>query len=255
MPGLLIRATRSRTELGHASTSDVQEQAGRATGNTMASSNDPSNPGAEMDNVTTEREVRFEHSTNFAPLLSHLGISLLVSTYQAGKLVAVGSQGDTLTLSFHNFERAMGLALDGMDRIALGATNQVWLLRNARDLAPRIEPAGKHDACFLARSSRVTGDIQAHEMAWAGDELWITNTLFSCLCTLHEDYSFVPRWRPPFVSALAAEDRCHLNGLALENGCPRYVTVFGETDTPRGWRPTKASSGCLVDVPRPTFRS
>jgi uncharacterized protein (TIGR03032 family) len=79
--------------------------------------------------------------------------------------------------------------------------------------------------------------------------LWVVNTRFSCLCTLHPDYSFVPRWRPPFVSALAAEDRCHLNGLALVNGRPQYVTALGETDTPGGWRTGKAHGGCLLDVP------
>jgi uncharacterized protein (TIGR03032 family) len=66
---------------------------------------------------------------------------------------------------------------------------------------------------------------------------------------LHPDYSFVPRWRPPFISGLAAEDRCHLNGLAMVDGRPRYVTALGETDTPGGWRPTKAYGGCLMDVP------
>ena len=119
----------------------------------------------------------------------------------------------------------------------------------APDIAPRLEPAGRHDGCFLARTSHFTGDIHAHELAWAGDELWVVNTLFSCLCTLHEDYSFVPRWRPPFVTALAAEDRCHLNGLALAaTGPAAYVTALAETDTPEGWRPNKATGGCLIDV-------
>jgi uncharacterized protein (TIGR03032 family) len=86
-------------------------------------------------------------------------------------------------------------------------------------------------------------------MAWSGNELWIVNTYFSCLCTLAEEFIFVPRWRPPFITALAGQDRCHLNGLALENGKPRYVTALAETDTPQGWRPNKATSGCLIDVP------
>src|SRR5262249_26248602 len=64
----------------------------------------------------------------------------------------------------------------------------------------------------------------------------------------------VPRWRPPFVTALAAEDRCHLNGLALAAGergvsAPRFVSALGETDTPGGWRPNKAHGGCLIEVP------
>jgi uncharacterized protein (TIGR03032 family) len=61
-------------------------------------------------------------------------------------------------------------------------------------------------------------------------------------------YSFVPRWRPPFITTLTAEDRCHLNGLAMHNGQPKYVTALGQSDTPEGWRPNKANGGCLIDV-------
>ncbi len=194
------------------------------------------------------REVRYEHSRSFPALLEHLGASLLVSTYQAGKLFAVGARQGALALSFHNFEQAMGVAV-GRDRVAVGARNQVWTLRAAPDLAPRLDPAGYYDGCFLARSSHFTGDVHGHELAWVGDELWVVNTLFSCLCTLDAEHSFVPRWRPPFVSALAAEDRCHLNGLAVAGGVPKYVTALGETDAARGWRPGKATGGCLIDVP------
>src|SRR5260370_13336178 len=102
-----------------------------------------------------------------------------------------------------SFDRPMGLAADSR-RLALATRDQIWMLRNAPDIAPRVEPAGQHDACFLPRSCHVTGDIGVHELAWAGDELWIVNTRFSCLCTLDPDYSFVPRWRPPFITALAA---------------------------------------------------
>jgi uncharacterized protein (TIGR03032 family) len=209
--------------------------------------------GQASDSATTYREVRYEHSRNLPAVLEHLGISLLVSTYQAGKLFVVGARQRELALSFHNFEKAMGIAVRH-DRVAVGTRNQIWSLRSAPDIAPRLEPAGRYDGCFLARSSHFTGDIHAHELVWAGSELWVVNTLFSCLCTLHEDYSFVPRWRPPFISALAAEDRCHLNGLALaedERGqfTPRYVTALSETNTPEGWRPHKASGGCLIHVP------
>jgi uncharacterized protein (TIGR03032 family) len=105
-----------------------------------------------------------------------------------------------------------------------------------------------HDACDLPRSAHVTGDIGVHEIAWAGDELWMVSTRFSCLCTLADDYSFVPRWRPPFITALAAEDRCHLNGLAIRDGQPAFVTALGETDTKDGWRPAKSAGGVVMDV-------
>src|SRR5262249_12350418 len=201
----------------------------------------------ERNGAPPTREIRHEYTRSLPPLLSQLGVSLLVSTYQAGKVVAVGVAAGELTLSYHNFERAMGLAVTP-EGLAVGARAQVWFLHAAPDLAGHVEPAGRHDACFLTRSSHFTGEIQAHELAWAGEELWLVNTAFGCLCTLDSRHSFVPRWRPPFLTALAADDRCHLNGLAVADGVPKYVTALAETDTPQGWRANKVKSGCLIDV-------
>jgi uncharacterized protein (TIGR03032 family) len=181
-------------------------------------------------------------------LLQHLRLSLLVTTYQANKVLVVRAAPGGLSTLVRTFERPMGLAVDGR-RLALGTRNQIWFLRNAPDIAARVEPAGQHDACYLPRSCHVTGDIGVHELAWAGEELWVVNTRFSCLCTLHPDYSFVPRWRPPFITALAAEDRCHLNGLALQDGRPRYATALGATDTVGGWRADKPQGGILMELP------
>jgi uncharacterized protein (TIGR03032 family) len=193
-------------------------------------------------------EFRYTQTESFAPLLRELRASLLVTTYQANKLMVVRATGNGLSTLVRSFERPMGLAVDAR-RLTIGTRNQIWFLHNAPDIAPRVEPAGQHDACYLPRSCHVTGDIGVHELVWVGDELWIVNTRFSCLCTLHPDYSFVPRWRPPFITALAAEDRCHLNGLALVEGRPRYVTALGESDTANGWRVNKPHGGCLIDIP------
>jgi uncharacterized protein (TIGR03032 family) len=95
----------------------------------------------------------------------------------------------------------------------------------------------------------VTGNIEIHEVAFAGGELWVVNTLFSTLCTIDRQHSFTPRWRPPFITRLGADDRCHLNGMAIESGRVAYATAFGATDQPRGWRETKATGGILMEVP------
>jgi uncharacterized protein (TIGR03032 family) len=200
----------------------------------------------ELESKAT-REVRHEYTLNLPRILEHLGASLLVSTYQAGKLVVVGVGSGGLELSYHNFETAMGIAVRP-GQVAVGARAAIWFLSNDSNIARQIEPAGEHDACFLARSARVTGEIQGHEMAWVGEELWVVNTAFSCLCTLDERHSFAPRWKPKFVSALVAEDRCHLNGLACVDGRAKLVTALAETDTAGGWRPSKATTGCLIDV-------
>lgn len=201
------------------------------------------------ESATTE--VRFEHSGGFPDLLAQLGVTLLVSTYQAGKVLALSgnpvSGGATLGMSFHNFEQPMGLAVSPRS-LAVGTRRAVWLMSAARELAPRLAPAGTYDGAYLTRSALFTGSIHCHDLAWCGEDLWVVNTLFSCLCTLSPEFNFVPRWRPPFISALAAEDRCHLNGLAADERKPRYVTVLGRTDSAGGWRPDKATSGCILEV-------
>jgi uncharacterized protein (TIGR03032 family) len=216
-------------------------------------------PRADSPPPTPPPPVAFHYTQtdSFVPLLHQLGDSLLVSTYQANKLLAVRANGPGLSTLVRTFDKPMGLAVDAR-RLTIGTRNQIWFLRNAPDIAPRIEPAGLHDACFVPRSSHVTGDIGVHEIASSGDELWMVSTRFSCLCTLSPDYSFVPRWQPPFITALAAEDRCHLNGLAMaadEQGksVPRYVTALGTTDVRDGWRADKPHGGCIIDIPSGEF--
>jgi uncharacterized protein (TIGR03032 family) len=198
------------------------------------------------------RAVEHEYTLNWGPILGELRASLLISTYQAGKVVVVsrGSPGDEsgIRLSGHNFEKAMGLAV-APGRLAVVARSVVWILRDAPAIAPRLDPPGTHDACFLTRAALFTGAINGHEAAWAHEELWVVNTLFSCLCTLDDQHSFVPRWRPRFISRYAPEDRCHLNSMAMDEGKPRYVTAFGATDAPDGWLAGTVGGGCLIDVP------
>ncbi|HVS40369.1 MAG TPA: TIGR03032 family protein [Gemmataceae bacterium] len=196
--------------------------------------------------------LRSKHTSNFPALLEQLGISVLVTTYQAGKLVVLRSAGDSINTHFRDLPRPMGLAADPT-RLAVGAAHEIRQYRNMAPVVRRLEPPGRHDACYLARAAHLTGDIDVHEMAWAGDELWFVNTRFSCLCTLNGIHSFVPRWRPPFVTALAPDDRCHLNGLGLAPDAdgkltPRYVTALAATDTPQGWRQHKKDGGVLLDI-------
>jgi uncharacterized protein (TIGR03032 family) len=197
---------------------------------------------------STATQVRFEHSRDFPDLLSHLGVSVVVSTYQAGKVLVLSSRQGKLAITFHNFEQPMGMAIRP-GCLAIGTRRAVYYLHSAHDLAPRIDPPGQYDGAFLTRRSHFTGTIHCHDLAWCGDELWVTNTLFSCLCTLRPEYHFVPGWRPPFISGLAPQDRCHLNGLAADTEKPRYVTVLAQTDIPEGWRPNKAKTGCILEVP------
>ncbi|MEQ1825364.1 MAG: TIGR03032 family protein [Pirellula sp.] len=192
-------------------------------------------------------EVAYDYTPMLPHILQHLRASVFVTTYQAGKLLVLGVDNDRLSISFSNFDQPMGLTVDAQ-RLVIGSRRQMNFLRANRDVAPTVSPPGKWDVCFLPRTTTWTGSIQGHDIAWGTEGLWVVNTLFSCLSTLHDEYSFVPRWRPRFISQLIDQDRCHLNGLAMVNGMPGFVTAMSETDTAAGWRPTKATSGVLLDV-------
>lgn len=190
------------------------------------------------------------HTSNLPGLLAQTRTSVLVSTYQAGKVILLRNDEGTLNTHFRALEKPMGVAVHG-ERLAVGGPHMIWHYRNVPALARISEPAGKHDACFVHRRTDITGDADVHELAFDGTgALWFVNTRFSCLCTLDDEHSFVPRWRPPFVTAYAADDRCHLNGVAMVDGRPRYVTAFGATDSPREWRAHKRDGGILYDLER-----
>lgn len=203
------------------------------------------------DPQTTEEEannLRSVHSISLPQFLNQAGCSFLVSTYQAGKLIIVRADGDVANTHFRNFNTPMGMAYEG-GRLALGTKTAVREFHNQSEIAKHVEPKGKVDGCLLPRYGVTTGYISIHELAWIQRVLWVVNTRFSCLCTLDLNYSFIPRWWPKFITKLAAEDRCHLNGLGVRDGQPRYVTALGTTDTAAGWRENKARGGILMDVP------
>jgi uncharacterized protein (TIGR03032 family) len=189
------------------------------------------------------------HTGNFPALLRELGISLVISTYQAGKLILVRAENEKLNTHFRDFFSPMGVVYQpDIGRLAIGAKHEVWEFRNQPDVAPKLEPIGKCGAAFLPRRTHYSGDIRIHEIGYIGRELWAVNTRFSCLCTFDEEHSFVPRWRPKFVSELSPDDRCHLNGMAIVDGRVKFVTCLGATDNAGGWRENKRTGGLLLDV-------
>ncbi len=185
-------------------------------------------------------------TATFAQILANRGSSLLISTYQSGRLICARNNDGRLNTHFRQFDKPMGIAV-APGRFALATRTEVWDYRDVPAVAPKLEPAG-HDACYIPRNRHLTGDTLMHELAFAGDELWMCATGFSCLATIDRDHSFVPRWKPPFITDLANADYCHLNGLAMRDDSPAFVTTLGHSAEPGGWRQNKATGGCLIDV-------
>jgi uncharacterized protein (TIGR03032 family) len=185
-------------------------------------------------------------SRQFPEWLAEQGASLAFTTYQAGKLffIGLGAEG-RLSIFERTFNRCMGLWGDG-ETLWMSSLYQLWRFTNT--LEPR-QAANGYDRLYVPRVAWTTGDIDIHDIAVNADgQVVFVNTLFSCLATVDDNHSFRPLWKPPYISKLAAEDRCHLNGMALEEDRPRYVTSVSRSDVAGGWRDRRAEGGCVIDV-------
>jgi uncharacterized protein (TIGR03032 family) len=210
----------------------------------LSASPSPSSPSmtsaAPAFEITTSRQL--------LSWMAEQQLSLALSTYQIGKLFSLGLKASgELAVFERTFNRCMGLCPSGNGNgFFLSSLYQLWRFENM--LAPGQQTDG-FDRLYVPQLGFTTGDCDIHDMAVDGDgQLVFANTLFSCLATTSATHSFRPLWRPPFISRLAAEDRCHLNGLALRDGRPAYVTAVSTSDAADGWRERRRDGGVLIDV-------
>ena len=205
---------------------------------------DPKTPASDQKPV-------FELTTSrgFNTWLGQTGGSIVFSTYQGNKIFFVGLKPDgSLSVFERSFPRAMGIGLGADGRSLLLAT-QVQIYRFDNALLPG-ERQGDYDAVFLPNTSWITGDLDVHDVGFGPDGLPIfASTLFNSLGTVATGYNFAPVWKPHFIDRYVPEDRCHLNGMALENGLPRYVTAVSQSNATDGWRDRRRDGGVVIDVP------
>jgi uncharacterized protein (TIGR03032 family) len=188
----------------------------------------------------------------FGNFLEDNHCSLLASTYKSNLMLSLTSSNGQVETTAWRMPRPMGIDRLGRS-LAVGTETVVVQYTDQPDLVQFMGVDKDTDALFLKRSLHITGDLNIHDVnlgnATAGQsELWFVNTRFSCLSTLAEGYSFIPRWKPEWISSLVGEDRCHLNGMALVEGKPKFVTSFSQSDKPQGWRDGEKDSGVVVDV-------
>jgi uncharacterized protein (TIGR03032 family) len=205
---------------------------------------DPSNDRAGE----TADKPKLSHSAGFLSWLTARRVGLALTTRAGGMLFLVGVTADgEIALVGRAFGRTYAVHAVG-DSLFLATRFQIWRLENR--LAEGVAIAG-YDRLFIPQAAYTTGEIRPSDIAVDGDgRVLFANPLFSCVAELRDVYNFVPVWRPPFVSALVAEDRCHLNGIAVVNGRLRYATALAAENIPGGWRDRRAGSGVVMDVAR-----
>jgi uncharacterized protein (TIGR03032 family) len=205
-------------------------------------------PDDALETAARDRpKLEITSSRQFTGWLAECGASIALSTYQSGKVLLIGSDParGKLAVFERTLERPMGMAFDGK-RLAIALQTQIVTFVDATEGQPMEDG---HDALFVPQFAHFTADIDAHDLAFARDgSMVFANTLFSCLASPSLTHSFKPLWKPPFISRLAAEDRCHMNGLAMREGAPAFVTAVSQTDMADGWRDHRRGGGVVIDV-------
>lgn len=198
--------------------------------------------------VTENMTVSYSMSPGFSSFLGSQQIALAISSYQSGKLYLLGQNIDGgLMVHERNFHKAMGICIPDPNTILLATLFQIVKFRNVLDAGQQINNV--FDACFVPREIFVTGELDIHDIGMLNDgRIVFVNTLYNCLATISERHSFATVWKPPFISRIVREDRCHLNGLAMQDGVPRYASAVSKSDTIDGWRDRRANGGIVIDV-------
>ncbi len=193
-------------------------------------------------------------SARFSPqvpeLLNKLKCSIALSTYQAGKIVLISPHPDNerLTTLPRTFRKPMGIAIQG-DKMAISLKDEVVVFQNSRQLAEHYpNKQNTYDSLWLPRTTYYTGLVDMHDIDFGDDGIYAINTSFSCICKIGGEFNFTPVWKPPFIQEVTPGDLCHLNGMVVLNGKPKYVTALGTTNTPQGWKEYIVSGGVLMDV-------
>ena len=173
--------------------------------------------------------------------------SIAFSSYQSGRLVLVGAMANgTVSVHQQRYDRAMGLCWTP-ERLYLATRLHILRLENVLPAAQL--PRSEFDVMLVPRDAHTTGNIDVHELAVDGEgRLIVVNTLYSCLAVLDPRHSFRPIWKPSFISQLGPEDRCHLNGVGMSDGRPKYVTAVGQSDVADGWHGRPLPRGVVIDV-------
>ncbi|KAF0163262.1 MAG: hypothetical protein FD157_3260 [Rhodocyclaceae bacterium] len=200
----------------------------------------------QAETETAAPQLEITTSRQMLAWLAEQKLSIALTTYQIGKLFFLGLKPDgELSIFERSFNRCMGLC-PTPNGLWMSSLYQVWRFEN---LFTEGQTQDDYDRLYLPQVGYTTGDLDIHDMAVDADgKLVFVNTLFGCLATLSETHSFKPLWRPSFISKLAAEDRCHLNGLAMKDGRPAYVTAVSRSDVVDGWRDHRANGGIVIDV-------
>jgi len=228
-----------------------------------------------------EENISRMNSEKFSKILKDFKISLAITSYHSNRLFFLKSDNVNIKISSYKFKSPMGLYID-KDKLTIGTYTQIINFKRNDKVLNQIQNGSlddetkytskilekdkekmkqwrnnrekelkiikEADTLYHLINSVTTGMINIHDIAWEDNKIWMVNSTFSCLSTLDQNYNFIAEWKPAFITNLVAQDKCHLNGMAMVNGKPKYVTTFNKSNDKDFWKKEREHNGTLIDI-------
>tara|TARA_R110002072_G_scaffold301227_1_gene480576 strand:+ start:2940 stop:4040 length:1101 start_codon:yes stop_codon:yes gene_type:complete len=212
----------------------------------MMNNNEDSNFNSELAPFSCQ------YTPQVPELLQKLNCTIAISTYQAGKLIFISAKDENSLVQLpRHFDKVMGIAEHSTkDKLALACKDEVIVFSNSIELALHYPKApGKYDSLYMPKATYHTGQLDLHDLSFGKNEdIYAVNTLFSCITKINSDFNFSTFWKPNFIDQIVSEDRCHLNGMAMQNGIPKYATAFNQGNSQQSWRENVTKTGVIIDI-------
>lgn len=194
----------------------------------------------------------FNFSRLFPLWLRENKCNIVVSCYRKNRLFCIGMQGSGhVSTYFATVLRPMGLAYDDTDGTILSSErgNITTFKCKGSETCPQY---GYFDKLYLPTHVFLSSDTDIHDLRIGADsKLYYVSARFNSICMPSTENSFDVHWIPPWISTVdgmpPAEDRCHLNGMAIVDGLPRFVTSSCISDYSGAWR-EHHGEGVVYDI-------
>jgi uncharacterized protein (TIGR03032 family) len=199
--------------------------------------------------ITTILKYQLSYSDGLEKLLHHTNSTIAVSVYQAGKiLLFYTNDAGQMRITPISYPKPMGVCYHDQ-KLAIATKQELHLYANSPQLSGYIDGDNRRfENLFFPRVTYHTGTLDLHDITYLDNKITAVNTLFSCICQFDQNYNFTPIWQPHFITELKPQDRCHLNGIAVEDESIKYITALGSGNTRQSWREDIIGGGILMDV-------
>lgn len=194
-------------------------------------------------------DLQFDYSRYLPNWLNENKCNIAISSYNSHFIFTIGlDDKDQPFLYCKSAPRAMGICYKNNELIASSLGN-ITTYTNRGELKDNVY--GIFDKNFVPNTTIHRQDVDIHDICKTDDgEIYYISAMFSCICKPSKDNkTFEVYWKPPWISKLAAEDRCHLNGLCCIDGKPRFVSSICQGDIVKTWQEkSRVKQGIIYDL-------